>query len=105
MSTSLLYHGFGIVGYQYVSQQFQGGQVTFRIEQARDRLRCPQCGCQDVWIRGQEERTFRTVPIGAKPTFVTLDVARVWCPACDSVRQVKVAFADPKRRYTRSFAR
>jgi transposase len=105
MSTSLLYHGFGIVGYQYVSQQFQGGQVLFRIAQARDRLRCPQCRGQDVWIRGQEERTFRTVPIGAKPTFVTLDVARVWCPVCDGVRQVKVGFADPKKRYTRSFER
>jgi transposase len=105
MSTSLLYHGFGIVGYQYVSQHFQGGQVTFRIEQARERLRCSQCGCDDVWIRGHQERTFRTLPIGCKPTFVTLDVARVWCPVCDSVRQVKIGFADPKKRYTRSFER
>jgi len=24
MSTSLLYHGFGIVGYHYMSQHFQG---------------------------------------------------------------------------------
>ena len=105
MSTSLLYHGFGIVGYQYVSQQFQGGQVTFRIEQPRERLRCSQCGCDDVWKRGCQERTFRTLPIGLKPTFVTLDVARVWCPVCDGVRQVKVGFADPKKRYTRSFER
>src|SRR5438132_7033628 len=105
MSTSLLYHGFGIVGYQYVRQRFQGGQVTFRIRQPRERLRCPQCDCDDVWVRGHEERTFRMVPSGSKPTFLTLDVARVWCPACDSVRQVKVGFADPKKRYTRSFER
>jgi len=77
MSTSLLYHGFGIVGYHYVSQQFQGGQVFFRIAQARERLRCAQCGCDDLWIRGHQERTFRTLPIGLKPTFVTLDIARV----------------------------
>ena len=38
MSTSLLYHGFGIVGYRYVSQRFQAGQVTFRIRQPRERL-------------------------------------------------------------------
>ena len=31
MSTSLLYHGFGLVGYQYVNQRFHEGQVTFRI--------------------------------------------------------------------------
>jgi transposase len=105
MSTSLLYHGFGIVGYQHVSEHFQGGQVTFRIEQARQRLRCPQCGCQDVWVRGHQERTFRTLPIGLKPAFVILDVARVWCPRCDTVRQVKVGFADAKKHYTRSFER
>jgi transposase len=79
--------------------------VTFRIEQPRERLCCSQCGCQDVWVRGHEERTFRTVPIGAKPTSVTVDVARVWCPVCDGVRQVKIGFADPKKRYTRSFER
>src|SRR5947209_5981837 len=105
MSTSLLYHGFGVVGYQYVSQRFQEGQVTFRIRQPRERLRCPQCRCDDVWVRGHEERTFRMVPIGSKPTFLTLDVARVWCPVCDRVRQVKIGFADPKKRYTRSFER
>ena len=105
MSTSLLYHGFGIVGYQQVSQEFHDGQVTFRIEQARERLRCPQCGCDDVWIRGHQERTFRSLPIGLKPTFVTLDVARVWCPVCDTVRQVKVGFAEAKKRYTRAFER
>jgi transposase len=105
MSTSLLYHAFGIVGYQYVSQHFQEGRVNFRIAQQRERLRCPQCGCDDVWLRGHQKRTFRTVPIGLKPTSVTLDVARVWCPVCDTVRQVKIGFADPKKRYTRSFER
>jgi transposase len=105
MSTSLLYHAFNVVGYQHVSESFQGGQVTFRVEQRRDRLRCPQCGRDDLWVRGHRERTFRSVPIGGKPTWITLDVARVWCPACDAVRQVKIAFADPKKRYTRSFER
>ena len=105
MSTSLLYHAFGIVGYHYVSQHFQEGQVNFRIEQPRERLRCPQCGDEDVWGRGHQERTFRTVPIGRKVTTVTLPVARVWCPSCDQVRQVKIGFADPKKRYTRSFER
>jgi transposase len=105
VSTSLLYHAFGIVGYHYRSQSFQEGKVVFRIEQPRERLCCPQCRCDDVWVRGHHERTFRVVPIGGKPTFVTLDVARVWCPVCDRVRQVKIGFADPKKHYTRSFER
>jgi transposase len=105
MSTSLLYHGFGLVGYRYVSQSFQGGQVTFRIEQPRDRLFCPQCGDGDVWAQGGEERTFRTIPIGSKPVHIKLKVPRVMCFTCGQVRQVKIGFADPKKRYTRAFAR
>ena len=105
MSTSLLYHGFGLVGYRYVSQSFQGGRVTFRIEQPRERLCCSQCGDADVWAQGGEERTFRTVPIGAKPVQIQFKVPRVMCFACGQVRQVKLGFADPKKRYTRSFER
>jgi transposase len=105
MSTSLLYHSFGLVGYRYVSQSFQGGQVTFRIEQPRERLCCPQCGDADVWAQGGEERTFRTVPIGGKPVRIQFKVPRVLCFACMQVRQVKLGFAEPKKRYTRAFAR
>ena len=105
MSTSLLYHAFGIVGYRQVSQSFEGGQVTFRIEQPRDRHRCSQCGSSDVWDQGGVERTFRMVPIGLKPTFVQLKVPRVLCFSCGAIRQVKVPFADPKKRYTRGFER
>jgi transposase len=105
MSTSLLYHAFGIVGYRYVSQTFEGGRVTIRIEQPRERLRCPQCGGADVWAQGGEERTFRTVPIGGKPVQLRFKVPRVMCFPCFQARQVKVSFADPRKRYTRSFER
>jgi len=63
MSTSLLYHAFGIVGYSYVNQKFQGGQVLFRIDQPRERLRCSQCGSEDIWCRGSKERTFAPCPL------------------------------------------
>jgi transposase len=105
MSTSLLYHGFGLVGYRYVRQEFQGGQVTFAIEQPRERLRCSHCGSAEVWAQGSVERTFRTVPIGSKPVQLRLPVPRVLCFDCGVVRQVKLGFADPKKHYTRSFER
>jgi transposase len=105
MSTSLLYHGFGIVGYHYVSQNFQGGQVTFRIEQPRERYRCSHCGSEDVWSQGGVERTFQTLPIGAKPVQLQFKVPRLLCFGCGKVRQAKLGFADPKKHYTRSFER
>ena len=51
------------------------------------------------------EHLDKDLPIGLKPTFISLRVARVKCFACDIVRQVKVGFADPKKHYTRSFER
>ena len=62
MSTRLLYHRFGLVGYRYVSQNFEPGITTFRIEQSRERLRCSQCRSDEVWAQGGVERTFRGLP-------------------------------------------
>lgn len=105
MSTSLLYHGFGLVGYRYVRQTFHEGRVTFHIEQPRERLRCPACGAPDVWAQGGVERTFRAVPIGSKPVEIRFKVPRVLCFGCGTARQVELGFADPKRHYTRAFER
>lgn len=105
MSTSLLYQAFGVVGYRYVSQSFQEGRVIFRIEQPRERLCCRHCGKANVWCRGSVERRFRTIPIGSKPVEIVFKVPRVLCFACEEVRQVKIQFADPLKRYTRLFAR
>jgi transposase len=105
MSTSLLYHAFGLVGYRYVRQEFREGRMVFRIEQPRQRLRCPDCGGDNVWAQGGVERTFRAVPIGRKPVLLQFKVPRVHCFACGRVLQVKLPFADPKKRYTRSFER
>jgi transposase len=105
MSTSLLYHRFGLPGYHYVSQKFEAGATIFRIEQPRERLRCSNCGSDEVWAQGGTERCFRGLPIGNQPTLIELKVPRVLCWNCGLVRQVKIGFADPKKRYTRSFER
>lgn len=105
MSTSLLYHGFGVRGYRYVRTDYVEGEVWFSIEQPRDALRCPLCDSGQVIRRGEELRTFRTLPIGGKRVTITLPVAKVECATCEVVRQVSIAFADPRRTYTKSFAR
>jgi transposase len=105
MSTTLLYHRFGIHGYTYCSQHFAKDCTFFRIDQPRERLRCSQCGSPAVWIHGRTERIFRTLPIGSQPSCIVFDVPRVCCLRCNAVRQVKIGFADPKKHYTRSFER
>jgi len=105
MSTSLLYHAFGIQGYRYVRTAYVAGQTIFTLGQEPDTCRCPACGSADVVSRGHVERRFRSLPIGLRPTFLVLPIPRVECRACGVVRQVDITFADPRRSYTRRFER
>jgi transposase len=105
MSTSLLYHMFGIRGYEYRKTDFFKGRACFTIEQPRERYRCSECGSAAVPAQGHKERFLQTVPIGMKPTFILVKVARVVCLHCEVTRQVKVPFADPRRTYTHTFER
>jgi transposase len=105
MSTTLLYHRFGIHGYTYCSQHFSHDHTFFVIDQPRERLRCAHCRAPQVWVHGRIERIFRTIPIGKQPTSIVFQVPRLCCLRCNTVRQAKIGFADPKKHYTRSFAR
>src|SRR4051794_15263681 len=105
MSTSLLYHAFGIQGYRYVRTAYVEGQTIFTLGQEPDTYRCSACGSADVVSRGHVERRFRSLPIGLRPTFLVPPIPRVECRACGAVRQVDVAFADPRRSFTRAFQR
>jgi transposase len=105
MSTSFLYHAFGIRGYDYVRTEYPDGQVIFTIAQDPRDCRCPACGSREVLSRGHAERRFRSLPIGRRPTAVVLPIPRVECRACGAVRQVKVPFANPRRSYTKAFER
>jgi len=105
MSTSLLYHGFGIRGYRYVKTAYEAGRVMFTICQERGDLRCAACGSRRVVRRGFQSRCFRGLPIGARPVQIVLDVPRVGCVDCGEVRRVPVDFADERRSYTQAFER
>lgn len=105
MSTSLLYHGFGIQGYHYVRTTFKAGRIIFAIKPAPFSLRCPVCGSRQLKRRGTIKRLFRTVPIGSKPVFIQLPIQRVECLCCKAIRQVKIHFAQWRRTYTKAFER
>jgi transposase len=105
MSTSHLYHSFGIRGYNYARTDYQNGHTIFTIHQKPETCRCSACGSPQVQLRGRVERRFRMVPIGRRATFLVLPIPRVACQACGVVRQVKIPFADTRRSYTSSFER
>lgn len=105
MSTSLLYHGFGLRGYRYRRTEFINGHVYFTVEMKPDQIRCSACNCRQVVRRGKIERRFRSLPIGNKTVWIGLEIQRVWCSVCHMVRQVRLNFADPRYSYTRAFER
>jgi transposase len=105
MSTSWLYHGFGIRGYRYWKTGYEEGGIVMWVTQEVQSCSCSACGSADVAPRGVVQRRFRGLPIGRKRVTIVLPIPRVKCGSCGVVRQVAVRFADPRRTYTKSFAR
>ena len=105
MSTSLLYHAFGVRGYSFVNHKYEGGKVFITVQMKRKDLCCSACASREVILRGSNLRQFRTVPIGSRPTYIIFDIPRVTCLQCGATRQVHVSFAQSRRSYTRSFER
>ena len=105
MSTSLLYHGWGVRGYQEVAICFHDAAVHFSIVQNPDTFCCSHCGSCSVMKAGQVPRQFRSLPIGGKPVWIELPIQRLWCANCGKTRQAKVGFADVGRGYTHAFER
>jgi len=105
MSTSLLYHGFGIRGYYYVSSNYIDGRIIFKIKHDFWKLNCPDCKSREFNKRGVIMRQFKTLPIGKKEVYIELPVQRIECLSCQTVKQVKLDFAKEKCSYTHSFER
>ena len=105
MSTSLLYHGWGLRGYRHRRTDYLEGGVVFTLEPQANQLQCGHCGGRNVMRQGKVTRRFRATPIGGKPVYVELAVPRLWCASCSKTRQIKLSFADQRVSYTRAFER
>ncbi len=63
MSTSILYHAFGLQGICYTSTHYNADAVILRAEMTYPLIQCPNCGCRDTtWIQGPGILQTRTVP-------------------------------------------
>lgn len=107
MSTSILYHCFGVTGrgYRYINTRFEEGRTIFRVDQDPRSYECSRCGSHQVKKKGAVFRRFRTLSIGLRPTILEFPIRRVLCSDCDAIRQVRVQFADEGKGYTRRFER
>ena len=106
MSTSLLYHRFGIVGYHYVSQDFEPGHYhlshratprTFALL----RIAAPTLSGP----RAASNALSRTCPSAASPRSSASRCRVSSASTAARSARSRFAFADPKKRYTRAFER
>jgi len=105
MSTSLLYHAFGLEGYGYVRQSFVAGRVIIRVKPKAKLIRCPECKSFHIIKRGKKDRWLRTVPIGRKPVWLAVETPRVECRRCGCLRHIHHPIAEPRCWYTKIFER
>lgn len=105
MSTTLLYKSFGILGYHQTRIEFTGGVTRFHVKPSANSICCSSCSSNNVVGRGVNEREFKASPIGLKPAVIVATLPRVECRDCGAVRQIKISFADARRRFTKNWAK
>ena len=105
MSTSFLYHTSGLIGYQYQKTEYKDGKVFVYVQKHPGKLRCSKCDSHHLLLKGTVTRRFKSIPIGRKSIILVVLIQRVQCQHCLCLKQINLGFADPKKRYTRTFAR
>lgn len=106
MSTSLLYHAFGLKGVKYILTRYKRGFTIFYAEVTPHLEGCPECRSKrTIRRKGSKYRWFRMVPIGKRQTFLYLKIWRIRCEDCGALRWPKLPFVKGKARHMRQFAR
>jgi len=68
-------------------------------------LKCPSCRSRRVIRFGQKPRIFKMLPVGHRKVELVVNIPRLFCHDCGGIRQSPLAFAEPKKHYTRSLER
>ena len=106
MSDWMLYHVWRIRGYEVKHcERVEPECLVVTITAKPKSLCCPCCGSKDVIRKGVNLRLLRGTPVGRTQVLFAAHVPRVRCDRCDLTRQVRIPFAEEKRRHTRQFER
>ena len=86
MSTSLMYHTQGIIGFQHCRFSFKETSVIERIE--RKSFRCRACGSSHVTQHALYNRKVHGISYGTKTLYFEFTVHRIYCLKCQT-RQIE----------------
>lgn len=105
MSTSILYHTFGVREYWHVATEYREGETVFHLEKAPEKQWCSECQSREVIKKGAESRLLRTLPVGSRRVWLHLHLHRLQCRSCGALKLEPLLIADAKCHYTRALAR
>ena len=104
MNTDIMYHAFGVSKQECLGIRRKDNQIIVVIETPRQKDCCSCCGSHNVIRSGSHRRQFRSVPFGARPCVLDMNVHRLVCKDCGAIAQEEIDFAKGKRRHTQCFA-
>lgn len=104
MSTSILYHAYGLKGIEYKATHHLADTIIFSAEMNDQWVRCPRCGSRHTSFKGRKHRWFYMSPIGRKKCILDLVLHRVQCCECSTLWWPTLPFMIGTHRFVRSFA-
>ncbi len=104
MSTSILYHAFGLKGIEYKATHFVADRIIFSAEMNDQWIRCPQCGSRSAIFKGTKRRWFVMSPIGRKKCLLEVILHRLKCRQCSLLWWPTLPFMIGTHHFVRSFA-
>lgn len=104
MSTSILYHAFGLKGIHYEATRYFGDCILIGARMTDQIVKCPRCSARRAIFKGQKRRRLQLSPLGRKRCFLDLLLHRLKCKECGYLWWPHPPFLDGKHRYVRSFA-
>ena len=105
MSTSLIYHGFGVYGYKYFKTEYREGKIFIHIKKRPKYQYCADCESRNVARKGYVERELKTLPIGKKSVYMVLHLHRLYCRDCGALKLEPLLISFPKKRWTKTLGR
>lgn len=103
MSTSILYHTFGVRGHHYIRTEYGNGATVFHIEKALEKQWCRSCQSREVIKKGTVSRLVQTLPVGKRQVRLLHHLHRLKCRSCGAaVKLEPLLIAAAKRHYTHS---
>ena len=102
MSTSTLYHSFGVKGFTVIKKEYNAKGTTYHIEPQQRLFVCPICGSNHVSTRGYVDRIIKIIPFGFREeTFLAVKVPKLDCKDCGALRQMRLPFAEERKSYSK----